>query len=93
MPTKAEIAACTRLAEPDVSVYATDYARKGFQGGLNWYRMRTSGRRCPAVNPNSEKIIGCDGYGALMCTVPVSLCSAGAGVVTCSRAFFSNILF
>jgi pimeloyl-ACP methyl ester carboxylesterase len=44
MPTKAEIAACMWLAEAELSVYATEYARTGFQGGLNWYRIRTSGR-------------------------------------------------
>jgi hypothetical protein len=44
MPTKAEITACTWLAEAELSVYATEYARTGFQGGLNWYRTRTSGR-------------------------------------------------
>jgi pimeloyl-ACP methyl ester carboxylesterase len=44
MPTKAEVSACTWLTEVELSVYATDYARTGFQGGLNWYRMRTSRR-------------------------------------------------
>jgi pimeloyl-ACP methyl ester carboxylesterase len=44
MPTKAEIAACTWLTEAELSVYAAEYNRTGFQGGLNWYRTRTSGR-------------------------------------------------
>jgi len=44
MPTKAQIAACTWLTEAELAVYATEYARTGFQGGLNWYRTRTSRR-------------------------------------------------
>jgi pimeloyl-ACP methyl ester carboxylesterase len=43
MPTKAEIAACTWLTEAELSIYAAEYHRTGFQGGLNWYRTRTSG--------------------------------------------------
>jgi pimeloyl-ACP methyl ester carboxylesterase len=38
MPTDAEVAACTWLTEPELAVYAAEYARTGFQGGLNWYR-------------------------------------------------------
>jgi len=44
MPTEAEIAACRWLTEAELAVYAADYTRTGFQGGLNWYRTRTSGR-------------------------------------------------
>jgi pimeloyl-ACP methyl ester carboxylesterase len=43
MPTPAEIAACTWLPEDELSVYAAEYTRTGFQGGLQWYRTRTSG--------------------------------------------------
>lgn len=32
------------LTEEDVGFYAAEYARTGFQGGLNWYRIRTSRR-------------------------------------------------
>lgn len=32
------------LTEEDVAFYAGEYARTGFQGGLNWYRIRTSRR-------------------------------------------------
>jgi pimeloyl-ACP methyl ester carboxylesterase len=38
MPSAAEIAACKWLSEDDVDVYATEYARTGFQGALNGYR-------------------------------------------------------
>ena len=43
MPSPAEIAACTWLSEDELSVYAAEYARTGVQGGLQWYRTRTSG--------------------------------------------------
>jgi len=32
------------LPEPELAVYAAEYARTGFQGGLNWYAARISGR-------------------------------------------------
>jgi pimeloyl-ACP methyl ester carboxylesterase len=38
MPTPAEIAACAWLPDDALAVYAAEYARTGFQGGLNWYR-------------------------------------------------------
>lgn len=44
MPTPAEIAACGWLTEAELAVYSGEYARTGFQGGLQWYRCRTSGR-------------------------------------------------
>jgi len=44
MPSAAEIAACNWLTEAELEVYSAEYARTGFQGGLNWYRCRTSGR-------------------------------------------------
>ena len=43
MPSAAEIAACRWLPERELAVYADEYERNGFQGGLNWYRSRTSG--------------------------------------------------
>ncbi|HXA66486.1 MAG TPA: alpha/beta hydrolase [Bryobacteraceae bacterium] len=38
MPSAAEIAACKWLTDEDVEVYAAEYGRTGFQGGLNGYR-------------------------------------------------------
>ena len=38
MPTPAQVAACRWLPEGELAVYAAEYARTGFQGGLNWYR-------------------------------------------------------
>jgi len=40
MPSAAEIAACEWLTEPEVEVYATEYARTGFTGALQGYRVR-----------------------------------------------------
>ena len=43
MPSAAEIAACHWLTEAELAVYAGEYARNGFQGGLQFYRTRTEG--------------------------------------------------
>lgn len=43
MPTAAEIAANTWLPDSELAVYAEEYGRTGFQGGLNGYRMGGSG--------------------------------------------------
>ena len=43
MPSAAEIAACRWLPDDELAVYAEEYGRIGFQGGLNWYRSRTTG--------------------------------------------------
>jgi pimeloyl-ACP methyl ester carboxylesterase len=41
MPSKAQIDACKWLTEHDLTVYAAEYSRTGFQGGLNNYRVGT----------------------------------------------------
>jgi pimeloyl-ACP methyl ester carboxylesterase len=38
MPSAAAIAACTWLPDAELRVYAEEYGRTGFQGGLNGYR-------------------------------------------------------
>ena len=43
MPSPAEIAACRWLPDRELAVYAGEYQRNGFQGGLNWYRSRSGG--------------------------------------------------
>ena len=43
MPSAAQIAACAWLPDGELSVYSAEYGRTGFQGGLQWYRCRTSG--------------------------------------------------
>jgi pimeloyl-ACP methyl ester carboxylesterase len=44
MPSPAEVAACRWLPEQDLAVYSGEFARTGFQGGLNWYRCRFDAR-------------------------------------------------
>lgn len=41
MPGPDQVAACRWLTEADLAVYAAEFARIGFQGGLNWYRTGT----------------------------------------------------
>ena len=43
MPLSAEIAACAWLTDEELAIYSSEFARTGFQGGLNWYRCRTVG--------------------------------------------------
>jgi len=44
MPTPAQIAACRWLPDAELAVYAAEYQRSGFQGGLNWYRCNIDAR-------------------------------------------------
>jgi len=44
MPTPAEIASNAWLPDRELRVYSAEYTRTGFQGGLNAYRVRTTGR-------------------------------------------------
>jgi pimeloyl-ACP methyl ester carboxylesterase len=44
MPSASQIAACTWLPDEELRVYATEYGRTGFQGGLQSYRVGSSGR-------------------------------------------------
>lgn len=44
MPGAAAVAANRWLPEAELAVYAQEYGRTGFQGGLQWYRVRTSGQ-------------------------------------------------
>jgi len=43
MPSDAAIAGCAWLTDAELAVYAQEYGRTGFQGGLQWYRCRTLG--------------------------------------------------
>jgi pimeloyl-ACP methyl ester carboxylesterase len=43
MPDAAAVAACRWLPDAELAVYAREYDRTGFQGGLQWYRCRTTG--------------------------------------------------
>jgi pimeloyl-ACP methyl ester carboxylesterase len=43
MPSTEEIAANKWLPDNELAFYSAEYARTGFQGGLQWYRCGTSG--------------------------------------------------
>jgi pimeloyl-ACP methyl ester carboxylesterase len=42
MPSAAHIATCRWLPDSELNFYSAEYARTGFQGGLQWYRCGTS---------------------------------------------------
>jgi len=44
MPTREEIASCAWLPDEDLAVYAGEFSRTGFQGGLQWFRCLTGER-------------------------------------------------
>ncbi|WP_206606396.1 alpha/beta fold hydrolase [Steroidobacter cummioxidans] len=44
MPSEQQIANCTWMTEQDLRVYSTEFARTGFQGGLNYYRVANDPR-------------------------------------------------
>lgn len=41
MPSSDEIAKCEWMTDADLRVYTQEYQRRGFQGGLQWYRCAT----------------------------------------------------
>jgi pimeloyl-ACP methyl ester carboxylesterase len=43
MPSASEIASNRWLPDNELAYYSAEYARTGFQGGLQWYRCNTSG--------------------------------------------------
>jgi pimeloyl-ACP methyl ester carboxylesterase len=57
MPSAAEIAGNTWLPESELAVYADEYGRNGFQGGLQWYRCTTSGRNAAELQIFSGRTI------------------------------------
>jgi pimeloyl-ACP methyl ester carboxylesterase len=57
MPSAAEIAACQWLTEDELSVYADEFARTGFQGGLQWYRCTDSKRQLAELEIFSGRAI------------------------------------
>jgi pimeloyl-ACP methyl ester carboxylesterase len=57
MPSAAAIAANRWLPDSELSFYSTEYARTGFQGGLQWYRCGTSGMFIPELQTWSARTI------------------------------------
>jgi len=54
MPSAEQIASCSWLSETDLAIYASEFARTGFQGGLNWYRCTT----VPGMQTDMELFAG-----------------------------------
>jgi pimeloyl-ACP methyl ester carboxylesterase len=50
MPSAAQIEACRWLTNVELAVYAEEYARTGFRGGLEWYRRGTGGLDAPSLD-------------------------------------------
>lgn len=57
MPGAAQVAACRWLPEDELAVYAAEYARTGFQGGLQWYRCGTGGQHTAELQTWSGRTI------------------------------------
>jgi pimeloyl-ACP methyl ester carboxylesterase len=57
MPSPADIAACKWLTEDELAVYSGEYARTGFQGGLQWYRCATGGESAAEMQIYSGRSI------------------------------------
>ena len=56
MPSTAHIAACRWLPDSELAVYAGEFRRTGFQGGLQWYRS-TPGGRAPELEAYAGRTI------------------------------------
>jgi pimeloyl-ACP methyl ester carboxylesterase len=57
MPSATEIAANQWLPDRELAYYSAEYARTGFQGGLQWYRCGTSGAFLPELQTWSGRTI------------------------------------
>jgi pimeloyl-ACP methyl ester carboxylesterase len=57
MPSAAAVAANSWLPDPELAFYSAEYARTGFQGGLQWYRCGTSGEFIPDLQTWSGRTI------------------------------------
>lgn len=55
MPTESEIDRCAWLPDNELAVYAAEFGRTGFQGGLQWYRCATN----PAISGELALFSGC----------------------------------
>jgi pimeloyl-ACP methyl ester carboxylesterase len=57
MPSASQIAANRWLPDNELAFYSAEYARTGFQGGLQWYRCGTSGAFTPELQTFSGRTI------------------------------------
>jgi pimeloyl-ACP methyl ester carboxylesterase len=57
MPSASEIAGNAWLPDRELAVYAEEYGRNGFQGGLQWYRCSTSGKNAADLQVFSGRTV------------------------------------
>jgi pimeloyl-ACP methyl ester carboxylesterase len=57
MPSPQQIAACRWLTDADLNVYASQYIRTGFQGGLNSYRILVDPRSSDEMRAFSGRTV------------------------------------
>jgi pimeloyl-ACP methyl ester carboxylesterase len=57
MPSASQIAACKWLPDQELRVYSTEYGRTGFQGGLQGYRVGSSGKYTAELQTFSGRTI------------------------------------
>jgi pimeloyl-ACP methyl ester carboxylesterase len=57
MPSAQTVAANQWLPDRELAFYSGEYARTGFQGGLQWYRCGTSGQFMPELQTWSGRAI------------------------------------
>jgi pimeloyl-ACP methyl ester carboxylesterase len=57
MPDAEAIAACLWLPEQELAVYSAEYSRRGYQGGLQWYRCGTDRESFLALSKFSGQAI------------------------------------
>jgi pimeloyl-ACP methyl ester carboxylesterase len=64
MPSPQQVASCKWLTEDELRVYSSEFARTGFQGGLQWYRCETSG-----LNAADQKVFSGRTIDVLACFI------------------------
>ncbi len=57
MPSPAEVAANKWLPDSELAIYAEEYGRNGYQGGLQWYRTNTTGMNTAELRLYSGRTI------------------------------------
>lgn len=57
MPSATEIASCAWLTDKELAVYSGEFARTGFQGGLQWYRCDMNGLNAAQLSVFSGRTI------------------------------------
>ena len=59
MPSKQQVEQCSWLSEADLAVVAGEFARTGFQGGMQWYRSAMRGDMARGLGLFAGRKIAC----------------------------------